>query len=244
MFYTDISLTEFPEQISLVLYTPSCLCRCPWCFNGSLIEKKPLSYKQMKDAIDEQGDFIDGVVFSGGEPLLNPHLYKIVRYAKDCNLKVKINTNGIVFKKCSQNWHLPYVDHINISIKGTPAEYSYLCSKDIYGHLIPHADILEYSLVYSQCIWPKVYLETLHRFLQQKINKDWFTSFSDAHWSRPDIFTISQMQVGDCLDSRYNSCSVPSEEECINVAKIFSDIPMKNLAVETKEFGKKNINSF
>ena len=111
----------------------------------------------------------------------------------------------------------------------------------MYGHLIPHTDVLEYSLVYSQCIWPTSYLETLHRFLQMKINKDWFTGYSDIRWSKPNIFTISQMQTGDCLDSRYNSCSKPSEEECIEAAKIFQDIPTDHLIVETKEFGRKII---
>ena len=241
MIYTDTSLTEFPGEISLIIYTPSCSCRCPWCFNSSLIDKKPLNYKQMKDAINEQKDFVGAVVFSGGEPLLNPYLFKAIRYAKDCGLKVKINTNGIVSQKCSKNWHLPYVDHINISLKGTPTEYAYICQEDVYGHLIPHTDVLEYSLVYSQCIWPKPYLETFHRFLQMKINKDWFTSYVETHWSKPNIFTISQMQTGDCLDSRYNSCSKPSEEECIEVAKIFQDIPTDHLIVETKEFGRKII---
>ena len=50
--YTDISLTEFPGEISLILYSGSCTCQCPWCFNPDLINKKPLSFKQAKDAIE------------------------------------------------------------------------------------------------------------------------------------------------------------------------------------------------
>ena len=78
--YTDISLFEIPNEVSLIIYNPRCNMRCPWCFNPSLLNKKPLSYKQMKDAIDEHKDFITAVVFSGGEPLTNPYINKIIQF--------------------------------------------------------------------------------------------------------------------------------------------------------------------
>ena len=80
---SDISLGEYPGEISLIIYTGSCVCTCPWCFNASLLNQKPLSYKQMKDAIDEHMGFITSVVFTGGEPLLNPFLIKTIKYAKE-----------------------------------------------------------------------------------------------------------------------------------------------------------------
>ena len=108
--YSDISLQEFPNEISLILYTGGCNLQCPWCFNPDLRNKKPLSFKQMKDTIDEHRDFITAVVFSGGEPLLNPYLKKTIQYAKSNGLKIKINTNGLVSKHMQKNWHLGFVD--------------------------------------------------------------------------------------------------------------------------------------
>ena len=153
--YTDISLSEYPGEISLVLYSGSCICRCPWCFNPDLITKKPLSFKQAKDAIDEHIDFITAVVLTGGEPLLNPQLKKIIKYAKEKSLKVKINTNGLIpiDGNVRKNMFIPYVDYINISVKGLYDDYKQLLFTKSVESIIPHCEILEYSFVYSPTLW-------------------------------------------------------------------------------------------
>lgn len=238
--YTDISLQEIPGEISLVLYTGTCPCRCPWCFNSDLLDKKPLSFKQMKDAIQEHDDFITAVVFSGGEPLNNPFLIKTIKYCKDKGLKIKLNTNGLVDDNLKKNIFLPYVDYINISLKGIRVNYDYVLKSPKVHPCIPLCNTLEYSFVYSRHIWPDVYLKLFRDFLLNKISFDWSTAFS-YKWSQPDIFTVSQVQVGNCLNPQYNDCNVPTESECIEVAKIFKDIPKKKLIVETKEFGRKSI---
>lgn len=239
--YTDISLTEFPGEISLILYSGSCTCQCPWCFNKVLLNKKPLSFKQAKEAIDEHLDFVTALVLSGGEPILNPFFLKIIKYAKSKGLKIKINTNGLVYENLRQNTFIPYVDYINISVKGLYPAYEKVLKLSTVYSIIPHCDTLEYSFVYSPTIWPQVYLKLFHDFLKDKISYDWYTMFDDR-WSQPDIFTISQIQTGYCLDDQYNSCRVPTQKECISIAKMFKDIPKKRVVVETKEFGRKQLN--
>lgn len=239
--YTDISLGEFPGEISLILYSGFCICQCPWCFNPDLINKKPLSFKQAKEAIDEHLGFITALVLSGGEPILNPFFLKIINYAKSKGLKIKINTTGLVYENMRKNAFIPYVDYINISLKGSYAEYKKVLKLSTVYSVIPCCDTLEYSFVYSPTIWPQVYLKVFHDFLKDKIAYNWYP-MCDNRWSQPDIFTISQMQTGCCLDDQYNSCRVPTQEECISVAKIFKDIPKKKVIVETKEFGRKQLN--
>lgn len=236
--YTDTSLGEYPGEVSLIIYTGRCTSRCPWCFNPDLLNKKPLSHKKMKDAIDEHLDFITAVVFSGGEPLLNPFIIKAIKYAKEKGLKVKINTNGLVDEHNLKNMFIPYVDYLHISLKGSYEDYDNILSAKKVFSAVPHCETLEYSFVYSYSIWPQKKLEGFHTFLKEIISYDWSTLFSNR-WSRPDIFTVNQIQTGDCLNPQYNNCSVPNEKECINVASIFSDIPKNKLIVETKEYGRK-----
>ena len=238
--YTDISLGEFPGEVSLILYNQNCINRCPWCFNPELIKGKNLTWKQIKDAIDEHEDFISSVVFSGGEPLLIPHLRKSIRYCKDKGLKVKINTCGYVDEARRKNIFLPHVSYMNISLKGLPNMYDIVSRKSNIQPIILNCDTLEYSFVYSPTLWPKKILERFHIFLEDKISFDWKTMFSDR-WSQPDIFTVSQIQTGDCLDDSLNYCSVPSEQQCIDVARIFKNIPRKKIIVETKEYGRKSM---
>lgn len=235
--YTDISLTEFPGEISLVLYSGSCLCHCPWCFNPELLKYKPLSYKQMKDAIDEHLDFITAVVFSGGDPVLNPFLIKAIKYCKSKGLKIKINTNGLVDESNYKNIFLPYVDYINISIKGLYREYDKVLKKTKVSSIIPHCNMLEYSFVFCPTIHTEKYINDFKIFLKDKISYDWSTMFSNR-WSQPDIFTISQMEVGECLNNDFNSYKSPDRLACINIAQIFRFIAKKKLIIETKEFGR------
>lgn len=222
--YTSISLNEYPGEIALVLYTPKCNLECPWCFNGSLIDKEPLTFKQMKDAIDEHRDFITAVVITGGEPYCNPNLYRILRYISDNGLKVKINTNGIKRLKTKFLYdNIFYVDYLHISLKGfLTGEENFL------GWMMPHGRKQEFSLVYSPTLWPDSLLEKLA------------TNFK-KHIKFCDIFTLSQIRVGECLDECYNNCSVPTREDCINAIAFFKDLPAKRFIIETYEFGREDV---
>ena len=234
--YTDISLSEFPGEVSLVLYSPSCNYYCPWCFNSELREKEPLTFKQAKDAIDEHRDFITAVVLTGGEPLFNPNLSNILRYIKSNGLKVKINTNGTMPKYNRGVIRPYYLDYLHLSLKPLS---TCTCIKPSQQMGLISAKIFEYSFVYSNSILPKPLLNKWVNHLNDMISvKDWW-SFSRLR--QPEIFTISQMQVGNCLNPFYNDCSVPTREELIEVAKLFKRFPTKKLIIETKEFGRENI---
>lgn len=235
--YTDISLHEYPGEIALILYTGKCNLRCPWCFNKGLYNKEPLSYKQMKDAIDEHRDFITAVVFSGAEPLYNPYLRKILKYCVDSGLKTKLNTNGLVPNNVQKNRFTPYVNYANISLKGLPEDYQVIIKDKSDWNWLIHCDTLEYSFVYSPPLWPQAKLKKFYIFLKDKISYDWRTMF-DSRWTQPDIFTISQIKTGNCSNIQYNNCRIPNEKECIEVAKLFSDIARKKTIVETRENGR------
>lgn len=235
--YSDISLNEFPGEVSLVLYSPSCNYYCPWCFNPELREKEPLTFKQAKDAIDEHRDFITAVVLSGGEPLFNPNIDKILRYIQSNGLKVKINTNGTVPRYNRGIRKVHYIDYFHISLKHPDL---CICIKPSQQMGLMSAKIFEYSFVYSSTIFPKPLLNKWVNHLNDIINLDhWWTNFTELR--RPEIFTISQMQTGDCLNSQYNDCKVPTRDDLIEVAELFKHIPSQKLIIETKEYGRENI---
>ena len=86
---------------------------------------------------------------------------------------------------------------------------------------------------------PKVLLNKWINYLNENISDDWWR-FSDK-WMKPDIFTISQLQVGDCLNPQYNDCTTPTREDLLEIAPLFKHIPKEKLIIETKEFGRENI---
>lgn len=50
-----------------------------------------------------------------------------------------------------------------------------------------------------------------------------------SNWYQPEIFFISL----------YNNYKVLYEYECIQIAQLFKNIPIKKLIVETREYGRK-----
>lgn len=220
--YTDISLSEYPGEISLVLYSPGCNFYCPYCFNRDLYDKQPISFKQAKDAIKEHNDFITAIVLTGGEPLINPNLKKIISYGKSRGKKIKLNTNG--FRPKSLPSFLSSIDYLHISLK----DPNYCICKTPSTHMWGiYSKMIEYSFVYSPTLMPKPLLDKWVSRVKRKI--------------RPDIFTISQFQGGDCLNPQYDDCTVPTRNDLIEIASLFKDIPKKKLIIETKEFGREII---
>lgn len=229
--YTDISLNEFPGEVSLVIYSGGCNMYCPFCFNPELREKFPITFKQVKDAVQEHKDFITAVVLTGGEPSFNPQFGKIMSYLKDTGLKIKVNTNGLMPKTGRGVRKTAWIDYLHVSLK--PPKLC-ICTKPSTMNFFLSGKILEYSFVYSKSFFTKLDLNEWVLQLNHKIlGKNWW-----ENWTRPDIFTISQMQIGHCLNKNYNTCSVPTREELLEVADFFKNIPTRKLIIETREFGR------
>ena len=89
-----LSLIDFPGKISAVIFTQGCNFRCPYCHNAQLVD--PSRYE---DLIDEQEIFdflkkrigkIEGVVITGGEPVLQRDLADFIRRVKELGFLVKV----------------------------------------------------------------------------------------------------------------------------------------------------------
>ena len=79
---TVISSVEFHENISLVIFMSKCPLACRYCHNVELLEDNTeWSFDKVKEEIDFSADFLDAVVISGGEPLVQVDaVIKILTY--------------------------------------------------------------------------------------------------------------------------------------------------------------------
>lgn len=229
--YSNVSLNEYPGHISLVISFRGCNFYCPYCFNPELTKFQQLSFKQVKDAIDEHIGFIDAVVLTGGEPLCHNTLPQIIKYCKSHGLKIKLNTNGFI-NLSSDNKYLQ-VDYLHISLKDP--NYCIYPSGFIYDYLLS-GKIIEYSFVYSPTLYPQSNLNEYVSKIKSSISESFFEG-----WDVPDIFTINQIQVGHCLDPQYNNVKIPTRDELKEVALLFKDIPCKKIMIETVSNGREII---
>jgi len=92
------SLLDWDGRVTAVIFLPGCNFRCPFCHNADLVlhpgEVPEVDQDAMMDYLDENSDFLDGVVITGGEPTLHPDLPDLISKIRSLGLQVKLDTNG------------------------------------------------------------------------------------------------------------------------------------------------------
>jgi len=77
-----------------------CNFNCKWCFANAGVSGHNMHIEDVKKLIRSFVKHnIRQVTFSGGEPLMYPHIREVIEYAKSQGLIVHMNTNGYLFTK-------------------------------------------------------------------------------------------------------------------------------------------------
>lgn len=121
------SFVDYPGHISAVVFAPSCNMACWYCHNSGLEEDKNNKYEDFLEYVKDRKDFLDGVVFSGGEVTLQKDLKQAMQMVKDLGLKVKLDTNGTHPEIIKDLVGSGVVDYIAMDIKAPPAKYESIC---------------------------------------------------------------------------------------------------------------------
>ncbi len=93
---TQISTIDWYGKVAMVIYLRKCTFKCKYCQNYKLLEKDNfVDIEVVEREIENAGDFIDAIVYSGGEPSLQlPQLERLSEKARQLGLKIAIETNG------------------------------------------------------------------------------------------------------------------------------------------------------
>ena len=125
--YEKLSLQDFPNQISCIIFTQGCNIRCPFCQNSTLIPmdaKNLISEDEIFNYLNLRKNIISGVTISGGEPTLQPDLENFIDKVKDLKLKVKLDTNGLNTKLLEKLIENQKIDYVAMDIKNSLNKYS------------------------------------------------------------------------------------------------------------------------
>ncbi|UCF59192.1 MAG: anaerobic ribonucleoside-triphosphate reductase activating protein [Candidatus Bathyarchaeota archaeon] len=126
----DLSLADWDEKISSVLFLPSCNFRCPYCHNVSLVlhpeTEETTSFEQVEEYLKKQRTWIDGVCITGGEPTLHGDLPDLCSKLKEAEFLVKLDTNGTNPMMVKALIETGLVDYIAMDVKAplTVKKYS------------------------------------------------------------------------------------------------------------------------
>ena len=122
---TLISSVEFHGNMSLVIFMSKCPLACRYCHNVELLEDDTeKTFEEVKKDIDHATDFIDAVVISGGEPLMQlDALIELFTYVKSIGLKTKLDTSGIYPEKIEKLLELELLDFVSLDVKAPFEKY-------------------------------------------------------------------------------------------------------------------------
>ena len=125
--YEKLSLQDFPNQISCIIFTQGCNIRCPFCQNSTLIPmdaKNLISEDEIFNYLNLRKNIISGVTISGGEPTLQPDLESFIDKVKELGLKIKLDTNGLNTKLLEKLIENQKIDYVAMDIKNSLNKYS------------------------------------------------------------------------------------------------------------------------
>ena len=138
------SLIDYPDNIATVLFTQGCNMNCPYCHNPELIsetnENEYLNLDNLWEFLDKRSGLIDGVVITGGEPLIQESIYDLLVKIKEYGLLIKLDTNGTNYNLLKKIVDNNLADYIAMDIKGPIKEYDKFCGINLNKAIIKNID--------------------------------------------------------------------------------------------------------
>ncbi len=122
-----LSLIDYPEKISAVIFTQGCNFRCPYCHNPQLVGVKLhqpcLEAKDLVRFVEIRRGGLDAVVITGGEPSLQEDLIPFIMDIRKLGFAVKLDTNGSRPRVLERLLRDGLVDFIAMDVKAPFEKY-------------------------------------------------------------------------------------------------------------------------
>ena len=121
-----LSLLDYEDKVSVVLFSQACNFRCPFCHNGESVlnAQSALDFDEILAYLKTRTGLVDAVVFSGGEPTLEPDLEVKIKSVKSLGFLIKLDTNGtnpVLLEKLIDKG---LIDYVAMDIKNSPSLYA------------------------------------------------------------------------------------------------------------------------
>ena len=127
-----LTLLDYPGHTACTVFLKSCDFRCPFCHNSLLLESSCPDHSTDSDLLDflkKRIGLLDGVCFTGGEPLLHKDIGGLISKVKELGYLVKLDTNGYHPEELDSLINSKSVDYVAMDIKNSPKKYASTCGR-------------------------------------------------------------------------------------------------------------------
>jgi pyruvate formate lyase activating enzyme len=114
---------DFPGRLAAVVFCQGCPWRCGYCHNPHLHSPQggEHSWSELLGWLETRRGLLDGVVFSGGEPLLQRGLGSALQAVRALGFASALHTAGIYPDRLAAT--LPLLDWVGFDVKGPFEDY-------------------------------------------------------------------------------------------------------------------------
>ncbi|WP_407423608.1 anaerobic ribonucleoside-triphosphate reductase activating protein [Methanobrevibacter sp.] len=230
---TVISSVEFHGNMSLVIFMSKCPLTCRYCHNVELLEDKTeWSLEKVISEIDSSADFLDAIVISGGEPLVQTDaVIEILKYVRKIGLKTKLDTSGIYPDKIEELLDLKLLDYVSLDVKTTFSKYRKITGSNVGFNVKKSMELINDD--------PNVHLEIRTTYVPTlHTKKDMFNLVDEI---KGDIYTIQQFRNKNVLDPALEKVEVPNPHDLRKLAEEIKPYFAGQVKVKSAEFGEEII---
>ncbi len=213
-----LTILDFPGKVACMIFTEGCNFRCPWCHNSGVVNGRweLIPESEIFAFLEKRKGVIDGLVISGGEPLLQNDLLQFMAKVKTMGYQIKLDTNGFLTDKLKEIMELGLVDYVAMDIKGDPKRYSnFIGLNGFYpNNILKSIDLLENSNVEHE------FRTTCIKGLTTKVDIE---EISKLIPNAKNYFLQNFKDSGDLLgDEKFESFSPSEMNEFLELAKQYN----------------------
>ena len=122
-----MTLLDYPGRVACTVFFGGCDMRCPFCHNAELLDGSAppvMDEQELLAFLEKRKGLLEGVAFTGGEPLLQKDLPVLAEKIRALGYPVKLDTNGTHPDLLAQMIRDGLVQYVAMDIKNSLDRYA------------------------------------------------------------------------------------------------------------------------
>lgn len=122
------SAIDYPGKLASIVFLYGCNFRCKFCHNPNIVIGKKGEYEEISEEslfafLEKRKGMLEGVVVTGGEPLINSDIEELCKKIKSLGYLVKMDSNGTNPEMLKNLIEKKLIDYVAMDIKNSPEKY-------------------------------------------------------------------------------------------------------------------------
>jgi pyruvate formate lyase activating enzyme len=222
-----LSTIDYPGRLASVIYCSGCPLRCPYCHNKGLVLGQTVELPMMQAAKTCLRRGIEGVVITGGEPMMDDRLGALIDLLKQRAGYVKLDTNGLLMPLSALDNTLTEEDttkrfsgkpsYVALDVKLPYADYPAL-NQGVDGQTWDRwrANLRLNITLVDGPLYDGEFRTTVHKRLLppdklRQLKEDWLKDCAKPWY-------LQQFRKSDCFDPSLNDEPTYTDEELADLA--------------------------